>query len=81
MKVLMDRDGTIEIRPESQTENYALTKWLEEYEEGKTHIRLSRWVSEHEYTRDHIIGGRVESHVEMNWPARQTTDKSSGACS
>lgn len=68
MKVMMDRDGTIEIRPESQTENYALTKWLEEYADGKTHIRLSRWISEHEFSKDHIVEGRIESHVEVNRP-------------
>jgi hypothetical protein len=66
MKVIMDRDGTIEIRPETQVENYALTKWLEEYEDDKVILRISRWLSDTAFSKDHITGGTVESHVEMS---------------
>jgi len=41
MKVLIDKNGAMEIRPETPFENYALRKWWEDWQAHKVTLRVS----------------------------------------
>jgi hypothetical protein len=41
VKIVIEHDGTLEIRPESPFENYALRKWYEDWIHNKVTLRVS----------------------------------------
>jgi|HubBroStandDraft_3_1064219.scaffolds.fasta_scaffold181527_2 hypothetical protein len=41
MRILIEHDGTFEIRPESPLENYALRQWHQDWKDRKVILRLS----------------------------------------
>ena len=52
VKVVIEHDGTLEIRPESPFENYALRKWHEDWRERRVVLRVSYKDDNGEFTKD-----------------------------
>lgn len=61
MKIVVEHDGTLEIRPESPFENYALRKWLEDWQAKRVCLRVSYKNDAGEFTKDRVepptVGG------------------------
>lgn len=72
MKIVVEGDGTLEIRPESPFENYALRKWFEDWLARRVVLRVSWKDGSGSFTKEEVVGAEYRlqeasaHHVELS---------------